>query len=173
MLTLVTGGSKCGKSSYAEKILDDFPGEKLYIATMIPYGDEAAAAIMRHHKMREGKGFSTIECDRELEARFIPDGCGVLLECIGNLCANEMFTPDGIRNPVSPILRGISHLCDHAAQVVAVTNEVGEDGITYTPETMDYIRYIAEINAAIADRADTVIECVVGIPLVVKGEKPC
>ena len=137
------------------------------------YGEEAAAIIERHHKMREGKGFVTTECCRGLALLPIPDGCGVLLECIGNLCANEMFTPEGIRDPVSPILRGVSHLCDQAAQIVIVTNEVGADGIGYTPETMDYIRYIAAINARIAERADTVIECVAGIPLVLKGESPC
>lgn len=173
MLTLITGGSKCGKSSLAETLLTDFPGEKLYIATMQPFGDDAAAAITRHHKMREGKGFSTIECYRELASVSIPDGCGVLLECIGNLCANEMFTPDGLKDPFMSILQGISHLCEHAAQVVIVTNEVGADGITYTPETMEYIRSIAKINAELAARADTVIECVAGIPLVLKGEKPC
>lgn len=36
MLTLITGGCKCGKSSIAENILSDFCGRKIYIATMEP-----------------------------------------------------------------------------------------------------------------------------------------
>ena len=38
MLTLITGGCKCGKSSIAEDILSDFCGRKIYIATMEPFG---------------------------------------------------------------------------------------------------------------------------------------
>ena len=56
MTVLVTGGSKCGKSHFAESLFNDFPGEKIYIATMQPYGEEAFAAIERHRKMRSGKG---------------------------------------------------------------------------------------------------------------------
>ena len=36
MTTLVTGGSKCGKSHFAEKLFDGFEGRKFYIATMQP-----------------------------------------------------------------------------------------------------------------------------------------
>ena len=61
MTTLVTGGSKCGKSSFAEKMLEGFPGRKVYIATMQPFGEDASEAIERHRKMREGKGFETVE----------------------------------------------------------------------------------------------------------------
>ncbi|MGN0576267.1 MAG: bifunctional adenosylcobinamide kinase/adenosylcobinamide-phosphate guanylyltransferase, partial [Ruminococcus sp.] len=51
-MTLITGGAKCGKSKLAEKLLDSFQGNKIYIATMLPYGDEAEAAIKRHRKLR-------------------------------------------------------------------------------------------------------------------------
>ena len=60
MITLITGGSKCGKSSLAERIICGFSGKKFYIATMKPYGDEAFQAIERHREMRKGKGFKTI-----------------------------------------------------------------------------------------------------------------
>ena len=61
MTVLVTGGSKCGKSHFAESLFNDLEGEKIYIATMQHYGEEAFAAIERHRKMRSGKGFETIE----------------------------------------------------------------------------------------------------------------
>ena len=60
MTTLITGGSKCGKSSFAEKLLNDFTGRKIYIATMQPFGADAFEAIERHRKMRAGKGFETL-----------------------------------------------------------------------------------------------------------------
>ena len=55
MITLVTGGSKCGKSSLAEKITCGFTGRKFYVATMQPYGEDAFRAIEKHRKMRYGK----------------------------------------------------------------------------------------------------------------------
>lgn len=64
MLTLITGGCKCGKSSIAENILSDFCGRKIYIATMEPFGEEAHTAISRHRIMRSGKGFETVENTR-------------------------------------------------------------------------------------------------------------
>ena len=54
--------------------------------------------------------------------------------------------------------------------LVIVTNEVGMDGITYSSETMQYISAMAELNQTIAQMADAIIECVCGIPLVIKGE---
>lgn len=173
MMILLTGGSKCGKSGIAETILSDFTGLKFYIATMQPYGRDAREAIARHHKMREGKGFSTIERYTDLAGLTLPQECGILLECMGNLCANEMFAKDGISDPIPAILRGISHLRKIAGLLVIVTNEVGADGIRYSPETMQYIRNLGIINKKLAERSDVVIECVAGIPLIRKGEKPC
>ncbi|MDE6036393.1 MAG: bifunctional adenosylcobinamide kinase/adenosylcobinamide-phosphate guanylyltransferase [Ruminococcus sp.] len=172
MTTLITGGSKCGKSSLAEKIAGNFTGRKYYIATMKPYGEEAFRAIRRHREMRNGKGFETIEKYSNLhEIKFSQRG-SVLVECMGNLCANEMFS-EKIINPVNKIIDGIRYLEKNSEKLVIVTNEVGSDGLTYSPETTDYIRYIAEINRYIAGFAENVIECVYGIPVVLKGELNC
>ena len=164
MMILVTGGSKSGKSKIAEEIVTCTELPRFYIATMIPFGCEAQSAIKRHRTMRANKGFVTIEkytdiCDIEL-----PRPCAVLLECMGNLCANEMFSPCKT-NPVGKILDEISLL-------VIVTNQVGEDGIIYPDDTMNYIKCLGQINSQIAQMADCVIETVFGIPLMLKGEMP-
>lgn len=172
MLTLITGGSKCGKSRLAEDMLTAFPGEKFYIATMQPFGDEAHAAIARHRRMRADKGFVTVEQYTDMETLYLPDGCAVLLECTGNLLANEMF---GARaaDPVRKIMDGYEKLAQTAAQLVIIHSEVGSDGIVYTPETMAYIRAMGDIACRTAAMADNVIECVYGIPVVRKGVLPC
>lgn len=172
MITLVTGGSKSGKSAFAEKIAGNFSGKKYYIATMRPYGDEAFLAIERHRKMRAGKGFETIEKYTDLAEVILAERGAVLLECIGNLCANEMFREE-IVNPVDKIIDGIKYLESISKKLVIVTNEIASDGINYTPETMRYIAYMGEINRNIAEFADNVIECVYGIPLALKGELTC
>lgn len=173
MMTLITGGSKCGKSSYAEKIFRHIHSRKLYIATMIPYGNEAHIAIERHRNMRRGKGFETIEKYTDIHEILLTDNSAVLLECMGNLCANEMFCGDKVVDPTEKIIRSVRHLSSIAKEMVIVTNQVGDDGIDYAEETTEYIRILGEINRRIAGFSDNVIECVYGIPVVLKGVLPC
>lgn len=173
MITLVTGGSKCGKSRYGELVLSSFEGERFYIATMSPQGSEAAEIIARHRKMRRGKGFTALECQRDIGSAAVPRGCGVLIECMGNLCANEMFSGAEIVTPADKIIGGIKSLSERVSELVIVTNEVGCDGLDYSPETMLYIGQLAEINRRIAEFADNVVECVYGIPCVRKGKIIC
>lgn len=174
MITLVTGGSKCGKSSLAEKILCSGDYDALYyLATMQPFGNDAHEAIERHRKMRSGKGFETIEKYTGIHEAEVSGRCGILLECMGNLCANEMFTAGGIIYPADRIMSSLRILSAVSEHLVIVTNEVGADGISYTPETEMYIKAMSEINSRTAEKADNVIECVYGIPVILKGVLPC
>ena len=173
MITLVTGGSKCGKSRYAEKVFNCFGGEKYYVATMSPVGSDAQEIIARHRKMRRGKGYITIEQQRCIESLNVPENSGILLECLGNLCANEMFADGEIIKPADKIVNGIKSLSERVSEVIIVTNEVGCDGIDYSPETLLYISQLSEINRRIAEFSDNVIECVYGIPLPRKGALFC
>lgn len=55
---------------------------------------------------------------------------------------------------------------------VAVTNQVGGDGIKYSPETMEYMKQMGLLNSGLAALADAVIEAVFGIPVLLKGVLP-
>ena len=173
MIVLITGGSKCGKSALAENLFRNFQGKKFYIATMIPYGDEAEQAIERHRKIRKDKNFHTIEKYTDIQDIDIPENSGVLLECMGNLCANEMFSEEKICNPVEKIISGIEKLSEKCSLLVIVSNNVGCDGLKYGFETAYYIKYLGQINQRIALISDTVIECVYGIPIILKGDFLC
>ncbi len=169
MTTLITGGAKCGKSRLAEKLSDNCDGRKLYIATMQPYGEEALAAVERHRRIRAGKGFETIEKYTDLHEIRLPEKCHILLECMANLCANEMFRNEEICDPTERIMRGIRHLQKYAETLVIVTNNVGSDGVTYSPETNGYIEAMGRLNTLTAGISDNVIECVYGVPVILKG----
>ena len=169
MMILVTGGSKCGKSRFAESLFSDIAGPKIYLATMQPYGAEAFAAIERHRKMRADKGFLTVEQYTDIGRADIPAGSAVLLECMGNLLANEMFRGGGITDCADKIVSDILHLHQRTGLLVIVTNQVGSDGICYEAGTAAYIAAIGAVNQKIAANADKVIECVYGIPVTLKG----
>lgn len=173
MMHVITGGSGSGKSRFAEQqILDLGPAKRIYIATMHPYDDESFARIDRHRAMRAEKQFDTLECYTGLKNLEVPEGANILLECMSNLAANEMFEPGAAgENTVDEIMKGIAHLKECAANLVVVTNEICSDGIEYDPVTMQYQQYLGQINQAMAVIADRVTEVVYGIPLHMKGER--
>ncbi len=177
MLILVTGGSGSGKSEFAESLVQKLHREPyLYLATMYPYDEECRQRIARHRKMRAAKHFDTLERYTNLAtAALCPPAPlraygTVLLECMSNLAANELYQPDGAgERTVQAILDGLCHVrsqCDH---LIVVSNEIFSDGIDYDEETKRYQRCLGEINRRVAAKADLSIEVVYSIPLVHKG----
>ena len=168
---LITGGSGSGKSAYAEAQILALNGEcRGYLATMYPYDEESRQRIARHRKMRAEKNFTTVECYRDLEKTEIPEHADVLLECMSNLTANEMFWPEGAGSDTEEqILRGVEWLRRKARNLVIVSNEIFSDGCEYDSGTKEYQRTLGKINCRLAELADRVTEVVYGIPLEVKG----
>lgn len=122
-------------------------------------------------------------------------GRSALLECMSNLVANEMFPPvdaSGIQaaevekealdapenmkdyetaqiSRVSKkVLKEVSILSENVAELVIVTNNVFEDGVSYDQSTMNYIKAMGVVNRGLAAMAERVVEVVAGIPVAVK-----
>ena len=172
MLILLTGGSACGKSSYGETLAVQGPKPLYYIAAMEPYDDECLQKIARHRSLRADKGFETIERYTGVDAlKLLETGGTVLLECLCNLTANEMYIqPDAPVDPVQKVVAGVENLRRQTDTLIVITNDVGSDNETYLEETRRYIRALGEINARVAAMADRVYELVAGIPICLKGE---
>ncbi|MCI8598285.1 MAG: bifunctional adenosylcobinamide kinase/adenosylcobinamide-phosphate guanylyltransferase [Lachnospiraceae bacterium] len=174
MFELIIGGSGSGKSEYAENLAMNLAREEYlplyYIATMLPYGEEGKKRIERHQKLRAGKGFYTIECYVNLRRLVLPARGIVLLECLSNLTANEMFEDDGAKEQTTEaVLSGVSKVREGSRHLVVVTNDIFSDGITYDETTVRYQKYLGEANQRLAAMADQVTEVVCGIPLQLKN----
>ena len=98
MIYLVTGGSGSGKSEYAEHlVMSSGCPVRYYVATMTVYGEEGKAKVLRHQELRRGKGFITVECPVNVDTALSgissnqEEDAALLLECVSNLAANEMF----------------------------------------------------------------------------------
>lgn len=172
MFILVTGGSGSGKSAYAEnEVMKLGEGRRFYLATMMSFGEESKRRIARHRRMRADKHFETIECYTGIKQVILPPDSIVLLECMSNLTANEMFAPEGAgKRTVEEVLSGIRCLREQAKHLVVVTNEIFSDGYRYDKETERYQEYLGEINRGMGRIADRVAEVVYGIPLLHKKE---
>lgn len=104
----------------------------------------------------------------------LPAGCVVLLECMSNLVANEMFEEQGAHDrTVSEVTKGIENLLEQAAHVVIVTNEIFSDAVVFDGDMDSYLEYLGKINQAAAQRADEVVEVVYGIPVFHKFADTC
>lgn len=168
MLTLITGGSASGKSEYAEKLLCGVSGMKYYVATMRRSMDkETLDRIYRHRKLREKKPFITVERETDIGSLVFHNAGGILVECMSNLLANEMYL-EKREDAVSFILEGIDRLTEKCNNIILVTLETGMDGRCYDAFTNEYIANMGRLNSKLAKKADRVTEVVYSVPVMIK-----
>ena len=174
MMTLIIGGSGSGKSEYAESYIasHSMGKDKYYLATMQVFDEEGCRKIERHRRLRQGKGFLAIEQPVSIAEALTQMKQGekaVLLECMSNLVANEMFCGEKTKKADEVVEKVLLHR--DVTELVIVSNNVFEDGICYDASTMEYLAALGRINERLAGQADEVIEVVVGIPLVCSTRK--
>lgn len=182
MKILVTGGSASGKSAFAEeravRLARESGGALCYLAAMRDSGEEARRRIERHRLLRAGKGFHTVECPVRVDQAELGTAaagrtaCGegkpvVLLECLGNLLANEMYE-NGETGLTERIETQIGVLAEKCAHLIVVTDEVFSDGAAYDAWTDRYIRYLGSLNRRLLRVFQEAVEVVYGVPVYLK-----
>ena len=177
MIHLVYGGSSSGKSAYAEKLVTNLNTQKkYYVATMKISGNEGLEKVRRHKELRKGKGFETLERETldalpALGTVIQKKDSTLLLECLSNLVANEMFSENKIRsvNDVEKkVVDDFLLLRNVTENLVIVSNNIFDDGVEYDETTKNYMKALGKINSFVAEQADKVTEVVCGIPLEIK-----
>lgn len=171
MTAVIIGSSGSGKSEYAEDLaLRVNKGQLIYIATMIPYTKEVLSKIKKHKEMRQSKNFNTVECYINLSNVEIPKQSTVLLECMSNLVANEMFEEAGAKqDTLSSIIQGMKGLAAKADNLIIVTNDVFRDAVEYSKEMDQYLGCLGTINQELSKLGDLVVEVVCGVPIEIKN----
>lgn len=172
MLMVITGGSGSGKSKLAEEYAMRLcPDQKIYIATMTARDEESLARIEMHKERRVPMGFVTLEQGVHMEQIDVTGESLVLLECMSNLVANEMYAPEGVREEVAEhIMVGIRHLKAQVKHLIIVTNEVFFD-VNLDAQTKAYVDIMGDVNRKLSAISDVYMESVYGLPVVYKGGK--
>ncbi len=187
-MIVIYGGSGSGKSEYAEDYICrlDFKN-KYYLATMDVYDAESRKRVEKHRSQRAGKGFITIERPFDVAEAFekiekieaadfsTEDLKGknnvILLECLSNLLANEMFRGGEVYSAkycCDKIFSDINRLSELVDELIIVTNDIFEDGVEYDLGNEEYLRALGRINTYLSREAKEVYEVVVGIPVRIK-----
>jgi adenosyl cobinamide kinase/adenosyl cobinamide phosphate guanylyltransferase len=168
MTTLIIGYPDSGKSAMAEKLVTEIsePDERIYLATMIPYGQAGAERVERHRKFRAGKGFKTVEApfDIDAAANSLKETGGielanmtVLLECVSNLVANELFERHASADElVEKLYMDIRHMAEQCRNLVIVTNHF-EIEDSFDEETRMYAETLDILNEKLSKFADNTI----------------
>ena len=92
------------------------------------------------------------------------------LRCWRIWAANELYDPAGAGDAAAErILQGLDALAAQCENLVIVSNEVFSGGTDYAGDTDRYLLALAQVNNALAARADAVVRVVCGVPVYYKG----
>ena len=166
-MILVFGGIGSGKSAYAEKLVEAYKCKKAYLATMKVYDEEGRKKVEKHRKMREGKFDRSIEMPTDVANADVEKDELVLLECMSNLLANEMFKEDltvDADSVAKKISADIKKLNSKVYELIIVGNDVFMDKGEHSLEVKAYIKALKEIQREIAKEAKAVVEVIYGLP---------
>lgn len=165
MRVFVSGGCKNGKSTFAQGVAKNLAGSDplYYIATMEPHDKEDLDRIKRHLKEREGWGFETIECGRNI-LDCLTKGASTsgtfLLDSVTALLSNEMFHMDGTMDFLSPerVALELISLSRKVNNIVFVSDYIYSDAYIYDETTERYRQGLAHIDKALARECECVVE---------------
>lgn len=161
MRTLITGGVKSGKSSFALRLAEDFSEPRYFLATAEAFDDELKARIAKHKEERAER-FTTIEEPLEIAQNLKEN---MILDCIP-LWLNNMFHY-GRESSLDEAIN--SFIAKLPQNIIIVTNEIGMGFIPADPLSRRYGDAFGRLNARVATACERVILMVAGQPLVVKG----
>lgn len=178
---LITGGSRSGKSAYAQALAEALPGPRAYVATCPVLDAEMAERIRRHREARKAARWETIEETTDLARVIVEAGDRrvLLVDCLTLWANNLLFSAEGRgetfgEDAIAGRCRELLAACAaFAGTVILVTNELGM-GIVPENETARRFRDIAgRMNQILAAAADRVTLVVAGLPLHLKpGRTP-
>ncbi len=172
-VTLITGGARSGKSSFALSLGLQNYSKRAFIATAVPFDQEMKERVSRHREER-GDQFHTIEEPIELPRVLtdLPGGTEVaVVDCLtvwlGNLYHHFQSEGKKVEVQVEAFLDHLDHpLCD----LILVTNEVGWGIVPENPLARSFRDMAGYFNRRVAQKAAYAYLLCCGIPLTLKGE---
>ncbi len=168
-LTLVLGGARSGKSTYAETLIEAHGGG-VYIATAEVFDDEMRDRI-ETHRARRGDGWTTLEEPLDLSGALVRaanqgGGKPILVDCLTLWLSNLMAGERDLKLETQAL---ISTLADLSAPVVMVSNEVGLGIVPDNALARAFRDAAGRLNQEVAAVAGRVVFVAAGLPLVMKN----
>ncbi len=166
-ITLITGGQRSGKSSFAQRLALERSESPVYIATSRVWDDEHRRRIERHRADR-GPQWTNIEEEKHPSVHDL-GGRTVVVDCVTLWCTNFFFDLGGDTDRALAEAKAEFDLLAAAdADFIFVTNEIGLGGVSENALQRRFTDLQGWVNQYIAQRADAVYMMVSGLPLRIK-----
>jgi adenosylcobinamide kinase/adenosylcobinamide-phosphate guanylyltransferase len=182
-LTLITGGARSGKSTFAEKKAADISNNVLYVATAVAFDEEMQDRIEKHKQSRP-QSWNTHEGYRDLD-KVIEKAKpydAVLLDCVTVMLTNLLWEYPGmdfetptrevldkaegfVRNEFDKLLKAS---LNYDGNLIMVTNELGSGLVPESPIARSFRDIAGRVNQQIAGYCHEVYLVVCGIPVQIK-----
>jgi len=178
----VVGGTRSGKSDFAQSLAESWSPCRLYVATLAAGKDDAEMqARIAAHRAKRGAGWLTVEAGSDLAASLEkePQAGAVLVDSLstwlsGLLCG--MY--DGVQEPVSDdfLSERMDAFCRAFASsrrpVAVVSDETGLGMVPADPLSRRFRDWLGLFNQRVARAARDAYFITCGIPVLLKGRWP-
>lgn len=183
--TLVTGGARSGKSTFAEKYAAHLGLPVIYIATAQVYDDEMARRIEKH-RLQRPEHWQVIEEPYAIHNALTEiqnEDAVILVDCVTlwltNLLLNalkpspdsdfsEALTSEAEENILSEVQKVALLAQKITPHVIMVTNEVGQGIVPENALARAYRDLAGRANQLLARQADLLYWVIAGYPVEIK-----
>lgn len=169
--TLIIGGAKSGKSSFAQARAEELPGRHVFIATATADDDEMVLRVARHQAQR-GSMWTTLEEPLELTgALATTDGedAVMLVDCLtlwlSNLMTRVELDDSAVEERCAALAQTLEGL---QGIVILVSNEVGMGIVPAHALSRRFRDSAGALNQRLGALCDEVYLVAAGIPLALK-----
>ena len=166
-VTLVLGGARSGKSSFAERMTVAHPRGCVYLATA-EVGDEEMAERVRRHRARREANWRMVETPLDIAGALVAEteqGAAVLVDCLTLWLSNLMAAGRDPDQETEALVRALGQV---GGPVVFVSNEVGLGIVPDNALARAFRDHAGRLNQRIAAIANTVFFVAAGLPLRLK-----
>lgn len=175
-LTLVLGGTRSGKSAFAEELAKRWGKKVTYVATAACLDQEMERRIAKHRAVRPPH-WVTVEATQNIPQvikEVAPASQVILIDCLTLLVSNLLFQEENLEplEAEKRVLREIEELAltaqDSPCRIVIVSSEVGLGLVPDNELGRLYRDILGKANQIVASAARDVYLVVAGIPVELK-----
>ncbi len=167
MIILITGGTRSGKSNYAQQLALQLSNNPVYVATAKVWDDEFKERIEKHKTDRDER-WTNMEEQRWV-SQLPLENCVAVIDCV-TLWLTNFFVDH--KNDIDASLESIKKQVDALQQkpgtFIIISNEIGMGMHADTAVGRKFTDLQGWTNQYIAARASKVFLMVAGIPVDIK-----
>jgi len=167
MIIYISGGTRSGKSNYAQKLALEKSANPVYVATARIWDDDFAKRVDRH-KSERGPEWTSLECEQNVHLLPIENQV-VVIDCVTLWLTNLFMTHhEDIEKTLAAFKTEIDAIQKLKGTFIIISNEIGMGVHAETELGRKFTDLQGWANQYVAAKADDAILMVSGLPLILK-----